>query len=94
MQDKRKKEAAGPIKIKEKNKFRDSCVTSDGGRITIRARRWAELRRPSGSYAPAYLSNSALIRPDVFHGAFNSTDSEKGLNGPTVRYPPVGSIAD
>ena len=43
--------AAGPIKIKEKNKFRDSCVTSDGGRITIRARRSAELRRPPGSYA-------------------------------------------
>ena len=34
----------GPIKIKEKNKFRDSCVTSDGGRITICARRSPELR--------------------------------------------------
>lgn len=63
MRDKREREGtAGSIKIKEKNKFRDSCVTSDKGRITIRAWRLAELRRPPGSYVPC-LSFEFRVRP-------------------------------
>lgn len=82
MRDKKeeKEETAGPIKIKEKNKFRDSCVTSGRGRITIRARRSAELRRPSGSYAPAYLPNSVFVLQDISLGALSSADTRSGFD--------------